>query len=147
MNYHILTYGCQMNVRDSEIIAGLVEDLGYMETDDPAKADLIIFNTCSVRHSAENKGSFGSNNFYIAFRAIMIKFNAVFVAVRINVLPEQHNFFVASADKSQHFIKYIFRGTASFPTPRIWNNTIAAEIVAAIHDVYKGTNPGPSFGQ
>ncbi|NLG32734.1 MAG: tRNA (N6-isopentenyl adenosine(37)-C2)-methylthiotransferase MiaB [Syntrophomonadaceae bacterium] len=55
MNYHILTYGCQMNVRDSEIIAGLVEDLGYMETDDPAKADLIIFNTCSVRHSAENK--------------------------------------------------------------------------------------------
>ncbi|MGI5922093.1 MAG: tRNA (N6-isopentenyl adenosine(37)-C2)-methylthiotransferase MiaB, partial [Syntrophomonadaceae bacterium] len=53
--YLILTYGCQMNVRDSETIAGLVEAMGYRGTEKPEQADLIIFNTCSVRHSAENK--------------------------------------------------------------------------------------------
>ncbi|MBO8158375.1 tRNA (N6-isopentenyl adenosine(37)-C2)-methylthiotransferase MiaB [Thermosyntropha sp.] len=51
----ILTYGCQMNVRDSETIAGLLEAMGYVETVDEREADLIVFNTCSVRHSAENK--------------------------------------------------------------------------------------------
>lgn len=53
--YQILTYGCQMNVRDSEIISGLLEAVGYTESDSYSNADLIVFNTCSVRHSAENK--------------------------------------------------------------------------------------------
>jgi tRNA-2-methylthio-N6-dimethylallyladenosine synthase len=53
--YRILTYGCQMNVRDSEIISGLLEGMGYKESLSSADADLIVFNTCSVRHSAENK--------------------------------------------------------------------------------------------
>ena len=53
--YHILTYGCQMNVRDSEIIAGLLEAMGYDEAGSAEEADLVIFNTCSVRHSAENR--------------------------------------------------------------------------------------------
>ncbi len=53
--YHILTYGCQMNVRDSEIMAGLLEAMGYTAADTVEDADIILFNTCSVRHSAENK--------------------------------------------------------------------------------------------
>lgn len=53
--YLIFTYGCQMNVRDSETIAGLLEAMGYVEAASPEEADLILFNTCSVRHSAENK--------------------------------------------------------------------------------------------
>ena len=53
--YRTLTYGCQMNVRDSETIAGLLEGMGYSQTDKEEDADLIVFNTCSVRHSAENK--------------------------------------------------------------------------------------------
>ena len=55
LKYNILTYGCQMNVRDSEAIAGLLEAMGYRETSTTEDADLIIFNTCSVRHSAENR--------------------------------------------------------------------------------------------
>ncbi|HRY12801.1 MAG TPA: tRNA (N6-isopentenyl adenosine(37)-C2)-methylthiotransferase MiaB [Syntrophomonadaceae bacterium] len=55
LNYHIETYGCQMNVRDSEIMAGLMERQGYREQPRAEQADIIIFNTCSVRHSAENK--------------------------------------------------------------------------------------------
>lgn len=64
LKYFILTYGCQMNVRDSEIIAGLLESSGYIEADSPDDADAVIFNTCSVRHSAENKvyGKLGEIN-------------------------------------------------------------------------------------
>lgn len=62
--YHILTYGCQMNVRDSETISGLLEGMGYEETDILGDANLVVFNTCSVRHSAENKvyGKLGEIN-------------------------------------------------------------------------------------
>ncbi|WP_061213654.1 tRNA (N6-isopentenyl adenosine(37)-C2)-methylthiotransferase MiaB [Syntrophomonas wolfei] len=55
LKYRILTYGCQMNVRDSETIAGLLESSGFNQAEDLSEADLIVFNTCSVRHSAENK--------------------------------------------------------------------------------------------
>lgn len=62
--YHILTYGCQMNVRDSETISALLEAIGCSETSSPAEADIVIFNTCSVRHSAENRvyGKLGEIN-------------------------------------------------------------------------------------
>jgi len=53
--YYILTYGCQMNVRDSEIIAGLLEAMGCTAANTMENAGIILFNTCSVRHSAENK--------------------------------------------------------------------------------------------
>ncbi len=55
LSYHIETYGCQMNVRDSEIMAGLLNQQDYIEQLEAEQADIIIFNTCSVRHSAENK--------------------------------------------------------------------------------------------
>ncbi len=52
---YIRTFGCQMNVRDSEVICGLLKKEGYKITDDPGKADIILFNTCSVRQHAEEK--------------------------------------------------------------------------------------------
>jgi tRNA-2-methylthio-N6-dimethylallyladenosine synthase len=51
----IKTFGCQMNVRDSEVVAGLLNKAGYKLTDSPEKAEIIIFNTCSVRQHAEDK--------------------------------------------------------------------------------------------
>ncbi|HLY24053.1 MAG TPA: tRNA (N6-isopentenyl adenosine(37)-C2)-methylthiotransferase MiaB [bacterium] len=53
--FHIITQGCQMNVRDSEAMAGLLAQLGYAATDDPAEADVIILNTCTVREGAEDR--------------------------------------------------------------------------------------------
>jgi len=53
--YHIITYGCQMNVHDSEKLAGMLDNLGYIQTNDKSNADLIIFNTCCVRDHAEQK--------------------------------------------------------------------------------------------
>ena len=51
----LLTYGCQMNVADSERMAGLLEKIGYTLTDDAARADLILINTCCIRATAEDK--------------------------------------------------------------------------------------------
>ena len=51
----IYTFGCQMNVHDSEKIATLMEKSGYASVDDSEKADLIIINTCSIREKAAQK--------------------------------------------------------------------------------------------
>ena len=53
--YLIETYGCQMNVHDSERMAGLLEQAGYEPTSDDLDADLVLINTCSVREKAEEK--------------------------------------------------------------------------------------------
>jgi tRNA-2-methylthio-N6-dimethylallyladenosine synthase len=51
--YDVRTYGCQMNVHDSERISGLMEDAGYVRAADADAADVIVFNTCAVREYAE----------------------------------------------------------------------------------------------
>ncbi|GAT13742.1 tRNA (N6-isopentenyl adenosine(37)-C2)-methylthiotransferase MiaB [Mycolicibacterium thermoresistibile] len=53
--YQIRTYGCQMNVHDSERLAGLLEAAGYRRASDGADADVVVFNTCAVRENADNK--------------------------------------------------------------------------------------------
>ena len=53
--YLILTYGCQMNVHDSEYIAGIMDDLGYTSTLEMDEASVIIVNTCAIRENAHNK--------------------------------------------------------------------------------------------
>lgn len=53
--YQVRTYGCQMNVHDSERLAGLLESAGYRRAPDGADADVIVFNTCAVRENADNK--------------------------------------------------------------------------------------------
>jgi tRNA-2-methylthio-N6-dimethylallyladenosine synthase len=52
---YIVTYGCQMNVRDSEVICGVLIKNGYEIIDNPEAADVVLFNTCSVRQHAEDK--------------------------------------------------------------------------------------------
>src|SRR6187455_1550453 len=53
--YRIETFGCQMNVHDSERMAGLLHQAGYEPTTDDEDADVIVINTCSVREHAEEK--------------------------------------------------------------------------------------------
>ena len=53
--YHIITYGCQMNVADSQALAGILNTAGFASTDTEDNADLIIVNTCSVREKAEER--------------------------------------------------------------------------------------------
>ena len=53
--YEVRTYGCQMNVHDSERIAGLLENAGYRRAPAGTDADVVVFNTCAVRENADNK--------------------------------------------------------------------------------------------
>src|ERR671933_2351819 len=53
--YHVTTFGCQMNEHDSERMKGMLESLGYAESDTRADADLILFNTCSIREKADER--------------------------------------------------------------------------------------------
>src|SRR5215203_2691961 len=53
--YHLTTFGCQMNEHDSERMKGMLESLGYSEAPDREGADLILFNTCSIREKADNR--------------------------------------------------------------------------------------------
>ena len=54
LTFHVSTFGCQMNARDSEKLTGILETIGYVETD-TEEADFVIYNTCTVRENANNK--------------------------------------------------------------------------------------------
>jgi tRNA-2-methylthio-N6-dimethylallyladenosine synthase len=54
-NYAIYTYGCQMNEHDTEVMKGLLEQMGYSPTEDKHQADVILLNTCAIRENAEDK--------------------------------------------------------------------------------------------
>ena len=53
--YEVRTFGCQMNVHDSERLSGLLEDAGYEAAPADAEADLVVFNTCAVRENADKR--------------------------------------------------------------------------------------------
>ena len=53
--YEVRTFGCQMNVHDSERLTGLLEEAGYVAAPKDAQADVVVFNTCAVRENADNK--------------------------------------------------------------------------------------------
>ncbi|MBO4594063.1 MAG: tRNA (N6-isopentenyl adenosine(37)-C2)-methylthiotransferase MiaB, partial [Clostridia bacterium] len=53
--YYIITYGCQMNLHESEKIAGILESLGATKGQDENSSDIVVFNTCCIRDNAEKK--------------------------------------------------------------------------------------------
>jgi tRNA-2-methylthio-N6-dimethylallyladenosine synthase len=53
--YHLTTFGCQMNEHDSERMKGMLDSLGFEEAPERSAADLILFNTCSIREAADNR--------------------------------------------------------------------------------------------
>src|SRR3954454_17535142 len=53
--YHVTPFGCQMNAHDSERITGMLEDLGLGETDTPDEADVVVFNTCTIREKPDQR--------------------------------------------------------------------------------------------
>lgn len=55
MKYKVITWGCQMNVHDSEVVSGVLEKMGYTPSEDIKDADILVLNTCSVRETAEQK--------------------------------------------------------------------------------------------
>lgn len=77
-----MTFGCQLNENDSEKIAGMLEEIGYQQTEDEKQADIVVFNTCCVRENAEERlfGKIGemknlkqSKSFIIAIGGCMMQ--------------------------------------------------------------------------
>src|SRR5699024_3648193 len=54
-SYEVKTYGCQMNVHDSERLSGLLDDAGYVQANTHVQADVVVFKTCAVRENADNR--------------------------------------------------------------------------------------------
>lgn len=82
LTYKIMTFGCQLNENDSEKIAGMLEEIGYQQTEDEKQADIVVFNTCCVRENAEERlfGKIGemknlkqSKSFIIAIGGCMMQ--------------------------------------------------------------------------
>ena len=55
LTFHVTTFGCQMNARDSEKLTGILEQIGYVEEEEENRADFVIYNTCTVRENANQK--------------------------------------------------------------------------------------------
>ena len=55
MKYKIVTYGCQMNIHESEKVAGILENMGYILAGEEESADVVVFNTCCIRDTAEKR--------------------------------------------------------------------------------------------
>ena len=53
--YHVTTFGCQMNAHDSERIKGMLEELGLGESSSPEDADVLVFNTCTIREKPDTR--------------------------------------------------------------------------------------------
>ena len=53
--YYVTSFGCQMNAHDSERIRGMLEELGLGEAAEPAQADVVVFNTCTIRAKPDAK--------------------------------------------------------------------------------------------
>ena len=62
LSFHVTTFGCQMNARDSEKLCGILESIGFVNEEEERRADVIIFNTCTVRDNANQRfyGRLGS---------------------------------------------------------------------------------------
>ena len=102
LHYYIRTYGCQANVRDEETMRGMLEKIGYLPSEEPEKADLIIINTCAVRENAEDKvyGEIGNlkalkhtnKNLILGLCGCMVEQPEILKKV-MNTFPEVNLFF------------------------------------------------------
>ncbi len=106
--FHLVTYGCQMNKNDSERIAGLLAGLGFQSTDEEQAADLILFNTCSVRQSAEDR-LFGKMEDMLRLKET----NPDLIVAVTGCMPGR--------DAKREFLKRLPGVDLYFPTPQMVN--------------------------
>ena len=98
--FHIMTMGCQLNENDSEKLAGILNEAGYIKTENIEDADIIIFNTCCVRENAEEKlfGKLGEVKKY--------KEKGVVIAIGGCMMQEKH--ITKKLNESYKFVDIIF---------------------------------------
>ena len=138
LTYHISTFGCQMNFKDSEKLAGVLEEIGYVEVDDE-KADFCLYNTCTVRENANSRvyGRLGYLGKLKSKRPEMI------IAMCGCMMQEEH--VVETIKKSYRFVDIIF-GThniyklAELLFTYFADNSEIKKKHKMVVDILKGTN-------
>lgn len=117
--YHIVTFGCQMNERDSETLAGMLEEIGYEWIEDKMKADVVILNTCSVRENADKRflGVLGQLKHEREHRLDMV------VAVCGCMMQQQH--IIDTLNKKYPWIDLIFGTHNIHRFPALLQNVVA----------------------
>lgn len=109
---YVLTLGCQQNEADSEKIIGMAEAMGYVKTDDPKRADLIMVNTCAVREHAESRAL----SFIGSFKKLKEANSALLIGVCGCMVSQDHR--IEQIKHSYPYVDFVF-GTSSlhrFPT-------------------------------
>ncbi len=130
LTYHIQTFGCQMNSKDSEKLAGILETIGYVETD-TEKADFVLYNTCTVRENA-NTRVYGR----IGYLGTMKKKNPdMKIAMCGCMMQEAH--VVEKIKKSYRFVDIVFGTHNIFKLAELlYEDILRCKMVV---DVWEGT--------
>jgi len=130
LTYHIQTFGCQMNSKDSEKLAGILETIGYVETD-TEKADFVLYNTCTVRENA-NTRVYGR----IGYLGTMKKKNPdMKIAMCGCMMQESH--VVDKIKKSYRFVDIVFGTHNIFKLAELlYEDILRGKMVV---DVWEGT--------
>ena len=127
--YAVLTMGCQLNENDSEKISGMLEESGYTKTDDLAKANVIVFNTCCVRENAEDRlfGKLGEVKKYK-------ENNGTIIAIGGCMMQEKH--IVNKLKQSYPFVDIVFGPHTMQDFPKdLYNSIVENKKIEDILDI------------
>ena len=127
--YAVLTMGCQLNENDSEKISGMLEESGYIKTDDLSKANVIVFNTCCVRENAEDRlfGKLGEVKKYK-------ENNGTIIAIGGCMMQEKH--IVNKLKQSYPFVDIVFGPHTMQDFPKdLYNSIIENKKIEDILDI------------
>ncbi|MBR1909097.1 MAG: tRNA (N6-isopentenyl adenosine(37)-C2)-methylthiotransferase MiaB [Lachnospiraceae bacterium] len=138
MTYHVTTFGCQMNARDSEKLTGILEACGYVYEEEESLADFVIYNTCTIRDNADQKlyGHLGSLVNIKKRRSDMI------IAV-CGCLPQEKSAF-EKIKNSYSFVDLIFGTHNLFDFPRLLVKVLTRENTKGkghlVSEIWDGTD-------
>ena len=134
--YYILTMGCQLNENDSEKISGMLENMGYIQTQEMEEANLIVFNTCCIRENAEDKlfGKLGEA------KKVKEKKDAI-IAIGGCMMQEKH--IIEKIKKSYPYVDVIFGTNTLHKLPEdlytaISNNIKVKDVIDIDGKLYEG---------
>lgn len=144
-SYFVLTTGCQMNAHDSEKLAGMLENMGYVESPTEENADFVIYNTCCIRENAEEKvyGRLGRLKYYKGKNKNM--------KIAICGCMTQQDIVIEKLQKSYKYVDIVFGTFNLYKLPELLYNSMqtegtlfdiwedAGEIIEDIPTLYKNT--------
>ena len=128
-SYFVLTTGCQMNAHDSEKLAGMLENMGYVESPTEEYADFVIYNTCCIRENADEKvyGRLGRLKYYKSKNKNM--------KIALCGCMTQQDIVIEKLQKSYKYVDIVFGTFNLYKLPELLYNSIHTE--GTLFDIWK----------